>query len=154
MVAAGAMVDVGIVTAGVIVVLAAIWLAGRRSTTRRSEAPPVDPFAQPVVHHVGADRRRLTRAPLARPVVVRRDNGEQRTFALDISSGGILLAGPADLAIGEVLDVSVDLDELLADAAGWSARRRTAARASRSRSWATTIAPASKRYVTAGQPGS
>jgi len=111
MVAAGAMVDVGIVTAGVIVVLAAIWLAGRRSTTRRSEAAPVDPFAQPVVHHVGVDRRRLTRAPLARPVVVRRDNGEQRTFALDISSGGILLAGPADLAVGEVLDVSVDLDE-------------------------------------------
>jgi hypothetical protein len=42
---------------------------------------------------------------------VRRDLGEQRTFALDVSSGGVLLAGPADLTIGEVLDVRVDLGE-------------------------------------------
>jgi hypothetical protein len=102
---------VSIVAAGVIVVLAAIWLARGRGDTRRPDVAPADPFAQPVVHHVGADRRRLTRAPIARPVVVRRDLGEQRTFALDVSPGGILLAGPADLAVGEVLDVRVDLGE-------------------------------------------
>jgi hypothetical protein len=111
MVAAGTVVDVSIVAAGVIVVLAAIWLARGRGEARRSDAVPADPFAQPVVHHVGADRRRLNRAPIARPVVVRRDLGEQRTFALDVSSGGLLLAGPADLEVGEVLEVRVDVGE-------------------------------------------
>ncbi|HET6551820.1 MAG TPA: PilZ domain-containing protein, partial [Solirubrobacter sp.] len=105
------MVQLSIVAAGVIVVLAAIWLARGRAEPRPSDRAPADPFAQPVVHHVGADRRRLTRAPIARPVVVRRDLGEQRTFALDVSSGGVLLAGPADLTVGEVLDVRVDLGE-------------------------------------------
>jgi hypothetical protein len=111
MVAAGAVVQLSIVAAGVIVVLAAIWLARGRADPRASGQAPADPFAQPVVHHVGADRRRLTRAPIARPVVVRRDLGEQRTFALDVSAGGVLLAGPADLTVGEVLDVRVDLGE-------------------------------------------
>jgi hypothetical protein len=41
---------------------------------------------------------------------VRRPAGEQRTFALDVSSGGVLVAGPADLAIGELIELQMDLD--------------------------------------------
>ena len=50
------------------------------------------------------------RAPVARPVVVRRDAGEQRTFALDVSTGGLLVAGPSDLAIGELIELQLDCD--------------------------------------------
>jgi hypothetical protein len=110
-VAAGAVMEISIVAAGVIVALGAIWAARGRSHSRGDEPPPMDPFEQPVVKHVGPERRSLARAPVARPVVVRRSLGEQRTFALDVSSGGILLAGPADLAVGEILDVHVDIGE-------------------------------------------
>jgi hypothetical protein len=42
--------------------------------------------------------------------VVRRPAGEQRTFALDLSTGGVLVAGPADLVIGELIELQMDLD--------------------------------------------
>ncbi|UGS38603.1 PilZ domain-containing protein [Capillimicrobium parvum] len=112
MVAAGAVMELSIVAAGVVVALGAIWLSrGRGGVGAPDRAPAPDPFEQPVVHHVGPDRRRLARAPVARPVVVRRGLDEQRTFALDVSPGGVLLAGPSDLTVGEVLDVRLDLGE-------------------------------------------
>jgi len=113
MLAAGVVMELSLVAAGVVVALATIWVARARggAADGRAAAAAPDPFDQPVVHRVGTDRRRLARAPLARPVVVRRSLGEQRTFALDVSSGGVLLAGPADLEVGEVLDVQVDLGE-------------------------------------------
>jgi hypothetical protein len=36
---------------------------------------------------------------------------EQRTFAMDVGVGGLLLAGPSDLAVGEILDLRLDLDQ-------------------------------------------
>jgi hypothetical protein len=100
--AAGIALELGIVAAGVVVVLIAMRVA--------SGARPVAPPPPATRRVAGPERRTRTRAPVARPVVVRRDAGEQRTFALDVSTGGVLVAGPSDLAIGELIELQLDLD--------------------------------------------
>jgi hypothetical protein len=66
-------------------VIAAAWAAVRRHRPRPR----------------GPERRRHPRAESADPVMVRRDRRMDATFAIDISLGGILLAGPEDLAPGD-----------------------------------------------------
>jgi hypothetical protein len=109
--AGGVVLELGLVAAGVVVVLAAIWIAARSRTPRRPDAPAAPPPARPATRRVaGPERRGLVRAPVARPVVVRRPTGEQRTFALDLSTGGVLVAGPSDLMVGELIELQMDLD--------------------------------------------
>ena len=119
MLAAGASIAIGLLAIAV-----TVWLARRRSGPARAAALG-DPFEQPVADRLphpaaapalrSVERRTEGRTPLVRPVVVRRDGpDEQRTFALDVGAGGVLLAGPADLALGEVLELLVDLDEPVA----------------------------------------
>lgn len=100
--------ELGLIVAGVVVVLGAMAIASR-SRTPRPEAAPAERVPAPR----GAatpERRALPRAPIARPVVVLRRAGEQRTFALDVSTGGVLVAGPADLAVGERIELQLELD--------------------------------------------
>jgi PilZ domain len=47
------------------------------------------------------ERRRFPRKAVADPVIVRRDRRMDATHALDVSLGGILIAGPADLQVGD-----------------------------------------------------
>jgi PilZ domain len=65
------------------VVIAAAWAADRRNRGR-----PVP------------ERRRHPREESADPILVRRDRRVDATFAIDISLGGILIAGPEDLEQG------------------------------------------------------
>ena len=58
-----------------------------------------------------ADRRRHPRNESADPVMVRRDRRLDATFAIDISLGGVLLAGPDDLAPGEKVVLVIDGNE-------------------------------------------
>jgi PilZ domain len=75
-------------------VIAAAWAADRRNRGRpRSE------------------RRRHPRSESADPVVVRRDRRMDATFAIDVSLGGILLAGPDDLEQGEKVVIVHDSAE-------------------------------------------
>jgi hypothetical protein len=133
MFAAGVALEVGIVGAGIIVVLATMIVAGRpRDGGGAGQmTPPGAPTPHPAAPAIdaapsaGPERRTVARAPVVRPVVLRRharvavaEGGagaagpaEQRTFAMDVSVGGLLLAGPSDLAIGEIIDVSLDLDQ-------------------------------------------
>lgn len=109
-----------VVALGVVSVLGAIVMADAHRPTPRSGIAPILP--RPPVRPAGVsarrpppgghERRMLARAPRVRPVMVRRAGGgapEQRTFALDIGCGGALVAGPADLAVGEELLVTVDI---------------------------------------------
>jgi hypothetical protein len=90
---AASMVPFVLMAAGVLVV--AVALAADRFATKRPQA----------------ERRRSTRATAARPVVVRHASGEARTFALDLSEGGILIAGPEGLAIGDTVTLTVEFDD-------------------------------------------
>jgi hypothetical protein len=65
-------------------VIGAAWAVDR---SRRDPRPP--------------ERRRHPRAESAEPVIVRRDRRVDATFAIDISLGGILIAGPDDLEPGD-----------------------------------------------------
>ena len=65
-------------------VIAAAWAVDR---SRRDPRPP--------------ERRRHPRAESAEPVIVRRDRRVDATFAIDLSLGGILIAGPDDLQPGD-----------------------------------------------------
>ena len=47
------------------------------------------------------ERRRHPRSESAEPVVVRRDRRTDATFAIDVSLGGMLIAGPEDLEPGD-----------------------------------------------------
>lgn len=108
--AGGIALELGIVAAGVVVVLVTMWIAAR-SRAPRQPAAPAPPPAPATRRVAGPERRSLARAPVARPVIVRRPAGERRTFALDVSAGGVLVAGPSDLMIGELVDLRIDLDE-------------------------------------------
>ncbi len=106
--AGGIAIEVGLVAAGVIVVIAAMLIAAR---SRTPPGPPAAAAPAATVRRVaGPERRALSRAPVVRPVVVRRPAGEQRTFALDVSTGGLLVAGPSDLTVGELVELQLDLD--------------------------------------------
>jgi hypothetical protein len=102
--AGGVVLELALVAAGVVVVLVTMLIASR-SRPPRPLAAPDPPPARPATRRIAGPR-----APVARPVVVRRPAGEQRTFALDVSTGGVLVAGPADLAIGELIELQMDLD--------------------------------------------
>jgi hypothetical protein len=108
--AGGVVLELALVAAGVVVVLVTMRIASRsrpptRAVTPPAPAPAPAPPVRPATRRIAGPR-----APVARPVVVRRPAGEQRTFALDVSSGGVLVAGPADLAIGELIELQMDLD--------------------------------------------
>lgn len=123
---AGGVVEGVLVAGGAAVVLAAIRLSRRASRPAAAPAPPAaaaDPFAEPVAERLppepppppaGApERRALPRAAVVRPVLLRRDGAgtaQRRTFALDLGPGGVLLAGPADLGVGEALELTLELD--------------------------------------------
>jgi hypothetical protein len=106
--AGGVVLELALVAAGVVVVLVTMRIASRSRPPTRAGAPPAPTPAAPA--RPATRRIAGPRAPVARPVVVRRPAGEQRTFALDVSSGGVLVAGPADLAIGELIELQMDLD--------------------------------------------
>jgi len=53
------------------------------------------------------ERRRHARSESADPVIVRRDRRMDATFAIDVSLGGILIAGPDDLEPGDKVVVVV-----------------------------------------------
>jgi len=58
------------------------------------------------------ERRSAQRAAAVRPVTVSRGAPAARlshSFAVEVSAAGLLLAGPADLAVGDEVFVSVDL---------------------------------------------
>ena len=93
MIQATSIVPFALCGAGVLVIAAA-WVADR---TRR---PPRR-----------AERRRHPRSESADPVIVRRDRRMDATFAIDVSLGGILLAGPDDLARGDKVVVVIDGNE-------------------------------------------
>jgi PilZ domain len=75
--------------AGALVIVAA-WAVDR---SRRDPRPP--------------ERRRHPRAESAEPVIVRRDRRVDATFAIDVSLGGILIAGPDDLERGDKVVIVV-----------------------------------------------
>jgi hypothetical protein len=110
MLAAGALeLELALIGAGVIVVLVTMRIASRPRPQQPRAAParapePASP-ARPATRRLAGPR-----APVARPVVVRRPAGEQRTFALDVGPGGLLVAGPSDLAVGELIELQLDLD--------------------------------------------
>jgi PilZ domain-containing protein len=65
-------------------VIAAAWAVDR---SRRDPRPP--------------ERRRHPRVESAEPVLVKRERRMDATYAIDLSLGGVLLAGPDDLEPGE-----------------------------------------------------
>ena len=73
-----------------VLVIAAAWAIDR---SRRDPRPP--------------ERRRHARHESSDPVIVRRDRRVDATFAIDVSLGGVLIAGPEDLEIGDKVTVSV-----------------------------------------------
>ena len=74
--------------------IAVAWAVDR---SRRDPRPP--------------ERRRHPRRESAEPVLVRRDRRVDATFAIDVSLGGILIAGPEDLAEGDKVVVVVNETE-------------------------------------------
>ena len=76
-------------------VIAAAWAADhrRRPRPRRPE------------------RRRHPRNESADPIMVRRDRRLDATFAIDVSLGGVLLAGPEDLERGDKVVLVIDGNE-------------------------------------------
>jgi hypothetical protein len=54
------------------------------------------------------ERRRWPRRAVAEPVLVRRDRRMDSVDAVDISLGGILLAGPEDLQVGDKVVIVLD----------------------------------------------
>jgi hypothetical protein len=102
--AGGVVLELALVAAGVVVVLGTMLIASR-SRPPMPLATPDPPPARPATRRIAGPR-----APVARPVVVRRPAGEQRTFALDLSTGGVLVAGPSDLMVGELIELQMDLD--------------------------------------------
>ena len=77
-----------------VLVIAAAWAVDR---SRRVPRPP--------------ERRRHPRSESADPVIVRRDRRMDATFAIDLSLGGILIAGPEDLGPGEKVVIVVGGEE-------------------------------------------
>ena len=53
------------------------------------------------------ERRRHTRAESAEPVMVLRDRRIDATFAIDVSLGGVLIAGPEDLERGDKVKLQI-----------------------------------------------
>src|SRR4029079_2252224 len=67
-----------------VAVIAAAWAVDR---SRRDPRPP--------------ERRRHARNEWAEAIIVKRDRRMDATYAIDISLGGILIAGPDDLGVGD-----------------------------------------------------
>jgi hypothetical protein len=79
--------------AGALVIAAAWWM------DRRGRGRPTP------------ERRRHPRSEAADPVLVRRDRRVDATFAIDVSLGGILIAGPEDLEPGAKVTLVLDGNE-------------------------------------------
>jgi hypothetical protein len=73
-----------------VAVIAAAWAVDR---SRRDPRPP--------------ERRRHPRSESAEAILVKRDRRMDSTYAIDLSLGGILIAGPDDLAIGDKVVIVV-----------------------------------------------
>jgi hypothetical protein len=73
------------------VVIGAAWAVDR---SRRDPRPP--------------ERRRHARSESAEAILVKRDRRTDSTYAIDLSLGGILIAGPDDLAVGDKVVIVVD----------------------------------------------
>jgi hypothetical protein len=54
------------------------------------------------------DRRRHPRSESGEAILVKRDRRMDATYAIDMSLGGILIAGPEDLAVGDEVVVVID----------------------------------------------
>jgi hypothetical protein len=54
------------------------------------------------------ERRRDPRRESAEAILVKRDRRMDATYAIDLSLGGILIAGPDDLAVGDKVVIVVD----------------------------------------------
>jgi hypothetical protein len=54
------------------------------------------------------ERRRHPRSESAEAILVKRDRRMDATYAIDLSLGGILIAGPDDLAVGDKVVIVVD----------------------------------------------
>jgi PilZ domain len=67
----------------------ALVIAGAWALDRRGRGRPMP------------ERRRHAREESADPVMVLRDRRIDATFAIDVSLGGVLIAGPADLERGD-----------------------------------------------------
>jgi PilZ domain len=72
-------------------VIAAAWAVDR---SRRDPRPP--------------ERRRHPRSESAEAILVKRDRRMDATYAIDISLGGILIAGPDDLQVGDKVVIVID----------------------------------------------
>jgi hypothetical protein len=97
---ATSIVPFALMGAGLLVVLVAV-VADRLARERAAPEP----------EHSGPERRGSPRVTVARPVMVRHAGGEVRTFALDLSEGGILIADPASLAVGDTVNLTVEFDD-------------------------------------------
>ena len=73
-----------------VAVIAAAWAVDR---SRRDPRPP--------------ERRRHPRSESAEAILVKRDRRMDSTYAIDLSLGGILIAGPDDLASGDKVVIVV-----------------------------------------------
>jgi hypothetical protein len=80
---AASIVPIVLFAAGALVIAAA-WAVDRRN---RGRPKP--------------ERRRWPRNESADPIIVRRDRRMDSTYAIDVSLGGILIAGPDDLERGD-----------------------------------------------------
>jgi hypothetical protein len=83
-----------------VLVIAAAWAVDR---SRRGHTPP-----KAVGLTRASDRRRHARNESADPVIVRRDRRMDATFAVDVSLGGMLIAGPDDLERGDKVVLVID----------------------------------------------
>jgi hypothetical protein len=107
---------------GCVAAVSVVFLAGRGRSRRPPPAPrvPPAPLATPAAappptaprrRPPGPERRSQLRRHVAQPVALRRarpDAPVERSFAFDLSPGGMQLAGPASLPVGEFVWVALD----------------------------------------------
>ncbi|HEY8638084.1 MAG TPA: PilZ domain-containing protein [Solirubrobacteraceae bacterium] len=109
-----------LIVAGLVVVAA--FVAAARSGDKTISGQPLPPSTPPVrIGPPAGERRSASRAAIVRPVLLRRGDPAAeptRTFAVDISAAGIMLAGPADLTVGERTWMRVELDGATIDGEG------------------------------------
>lgn len=107
---------------GCLAAVSVVFLAGRGRSRRPPPAPrspaasapkptPAAPPPAPPQRPPGPERRRDLRRHVAQPVALRRarpDAPIERSFAFDLSPGGMQLAGPASLPVGESVWVALE----------------------------------------------
>jgi hypothetical protein len=105
---------------GCVAAVAVVFLGGRtrrrppgppQAPAARPPAPPAPPPRAPQRRPPGPERRSSLRRHVAQPVALRRarpDAPVERSFAFDVSPGGMQLAGPASLPVGETVWVHLE----------------------------------------------